>query len=47
VVQLQPLSGGDELPAARDSEENADVIPIHEGASPRSSARAPQPVPSS
>ena len=29
VVELEPLGGGDELPAAGDSEENADVIPIH------------------
>ncbi len=30
VVELEPLGGGDELPAARDCEENPDVIPIHE-----------------
>ena len=29
MVELQPFGGGDELPAARDSEENPDVIPIH------------------
>jgi hypothetical protein len=29
VVKLEPLGGGDELPATRDSEENADVIPVH------------------
>jgi hypothetical protein len=27
MVELLPLRGGDELPATRDREENADVIP--------------------
>jgi hypothetical protein len=30
VVELEPFGGGDELSAARDGEENADVIPIHQ-----------------
>src|ERR1700677_5362265 len=30
MVELEPLGGGDELPTARDGEEDADVIPIHE-----------------
>ena len=29
MVELEPLGGGDELPAPRDCEEDADVIPIH------------------
>ena len=28
VVELEPLGGGDELPAAGDSEEDADIVPI-------------------
>ena len=31
MVELEPLGGGDELPAAGDSEEDADVVPIHGG----------------
>ena len=27
MVELEPLGGGDELPAARDGEEDADVVP--------------------
>src|SRR4029077_6282645 len=34
VIELEPFGGGDELAAACDSEKDADVIPIHEGASP-------------
>ena len=29
MVELEPLGGGDELPAAGDSEKDADVIPVH------------------
>ena len=29
VVELEPLGGGDELPGARDSEEDPDVVPVH------------------
>jgi hypothetical protein len=34
MVELQPFGGGDELPAARDREEDPDVIPVHKGVSP-------------
>jgi hypothetical protein len=29
VVELEPLGGGDELPGARDGEEDPHVVPIH------------------
>ena len=30
MIELEPLRGGDELPAAGDGEEDADVVPIHQ-----------------
>jgi hypothetical protein len=32
MVELEPLGGGDELPPARDCEEDADIVPIHDEA---------------
>ena len=29
MIELQPLGGGDELPGARDREEDPDVVPVH------------------